>query len=115
MDPIYAVIASGQTVSGNVDLRKRQLVAITVPVINSGDLALQGNYDTTSANFFRLLDVRGQQGSGDLRFPTAAGSRMVVWPSMLPSPTYARVETVMSATSAQTDNRTFVLLTAPRK
>ena len=112
MDPIFAVIASGATVSGNVDLRQRQLQAIAVPVINSGDTAIQGNYDTTSANFVRVLDVRGQQGSGDLRFPTLAGSRMVLWPTMMPSPAYARVE-VIGIT--QTDNRTFVLLTTPRR
>ena len=112
MEPLYAVIASGFATSGNVDLRQRQIQAIAVPNINSGDVALQGNYNTTSANFFRLLDVRGQQGSGDLRFPTVTGSRMIMWPPGMPSPTYARVE-VIGIT--QTDNRTFVLLTTPRR
>lgn len=110
---LFTVIASGQTVSGDVDLRQFKLNAISVPVVSSGDLAVQGNVDTTSAAFTRLLDVRGQQGSGDLRFPIAAGSRMVIWPVGY-TPAYIRLETIMSTGSAQTDNRTFVLQTSRR-
>jgi len=111
MDPIYAVVASGFTVSGDIDLRKRTVVAISIPTINSGGVAIQGNYDTTSGRFYRLLDTRGQGGSGDLLFHTVTGSRMLPWPTTF-TPTYARVEVTGGA---QTDNRTFVLLTAPRR
>jgi hypothetical protein len=110
MQPIIAVVASGFAISGDIDLRQRHIVAISVPTINSGGVAVQGNYDTTSGRFFRLMDVRGQQGSGDLIFPTVTGSRMIMWPDM-PSPAFARVELI----GAQTDNRTFVLLTTPRR
>ncbi len=114
MEPIYAVVASGFSVSGDIDLRKRQLYAISVPTINSGGggIAVQGNFDTTSAKFVRMMDVRGQLGSGDLLFSTVLGSRMAPWPAGMPTPPYARVEITGGA---QVDSRTFVLLTTPRR
>lgn len=114
MGILYATVASGGTVTGDVDLRKALLTGIMVPVINSADLGVQGNVDTTSALFTRLLDVRGQLGSGDLRFFTQAGSRMVPWPEAVPQPAYVRFETIMATGSAQTDNRTLTLATRPR-
>jgi hypothetical protein len=114
MTPIYAVVASGFAVSGDIDLRQRQLYAISVPTINSGGggIAIQGNYDTTSARFVRMMDVRGQIGSGDLLFSTLVGSRMAPWPAGTATPPYARVEITGGA---QVDTRTFVLLTTPRR
>ena len=111
MQPITAVVASGFAVSGDIDLRQRSIIGISVPTINSGGVALQGNFNTTSGTFYRLMDTRGTQASGDLIFPTITGSRMVMWPAGMPSPSYARVELI----GAQTDNRTFVLLTTPRR
>lgn len=113
MQPIYAVINSGQLISGDVDLRQRALLGIVVPTISSGDLTIQGNTDTTSANFLRLLETRSP-GSGDLRMATGVGSRMVMLPGTFVSPPYVRLETVMATGSAQTDARTFTLLTRPR-
>ena len=114
MQPLYAVISSGQRISGNIDLTQRALLGISVPVVNSCDLALQGNVDTTSATFTRLLYGVYAPGSSDLRFLTQAGSRMVMLPDNLPMPPYARLETVMATGSAQTDARTFTLITRPR-
>ena len=114
MQPLYAVINCGYEVSGDVDLRVRALLFVSVPVISSGDLAIQGNVDTTSANFTRLLYGLYAPGSGDLRFPTQAGSRMVMFPANFSTPAYVRLETVMNTGSAQTDTRTFTLLTRPR-
>lgn len=113
MLPIYAVINSGQRVSGDIDLTQKSLLGISVPTISSGDLVIQGGVDTTSANFFRLLDVRAAAG-GDLRFPTGVGSRMVMLPKDFTSPPYIRLEAVMATGSSQTDTRTFTLFTTPR-
>ena len=113
MQPLYAVINSGQTVSGDVDLTQRRLFGIAVPTINSGELTLQGNSDTTSANFLRLLETRTVT-SGDLRFPTGLGSRMIMLPDGFPTPAYVRLETMMAAGSFQADARTLTLFTYPR-
>lgn len=109
---LYAVIASGQAVSPNIDLTKRVITAIFAPTINSCDLAIQGNFDQTSAGFVRMLDARVV--SGDLRIPTFIGSRMVAIPEGTYFPPYARLETVMATGSFQTDNRTFTIMTKPR-
>lgn len=113
MLPLYAVVNSGYTISGDIDLRQQALLGITVPSITSADLVIQGNVNTTSANFLRLLDVRAAAG-GDLRFPTGIGSRMVMLPADFTTPPYIRIETVTAAGSLQADARTFTLLTRPR-
>src|SRR5438552_3136539 len=110
MQPIlYTLVASGQSVSGTVDLRQNTLIGIMVPTVVSGDLTLQGNVDPTSSTFMRMLDFRGQ--SGDLRFATGPGSRMILWPENIPTPSFARLETLVP----QTNPATFVLLTQPRR
>jgi hypothetical protein len=105
---IYTAIASGSQVSSDVDLSfGSRLWAIAVPSITSGDLLPQGALDTTSAGYRRILDTRGQ-GSGDLRFATGPGSRMVMWPSDVPTPPKMRLET--SVVQALTNVATFALL-----
>ena len=110
----FAVIASGYLVSGDVDLRQRRLEAVFVPtLLASGTLAVQGNVDTTSANFFRMLEARAA-GSGDMQFAVGVGSRMLPWPAGVPQPAYARFEILTAAGSIQHDNRTLTLITRPR-
>ena len=110
----YSVIRSGFVVSGDVDLRQRQLEAIFVPtLLASGALAVQGNYDSTSGFFVRALDPRAV-GSADLLFAVGVGSRWVPWPANVPQPAYARFEMVCAAGSLQHDNRTLTLVTRPR-
>ena len=110
----FATIASGFNVSGDVDLRQRRLDAIFVPTMGgSGDLAVQGGVDTTSANFYRLLDTRAIT-SADLRFAVGVGSRMIPWPPGLPQPAYARFEMITTVGSVQTQARTLTLVTRPR-
>lgn len=87
---INVVIASGQSVSPDIDLRAGRIVSISVP-LSSGDMLFQGNVDSSSSGYARLLDTR-LPGSGDLRFATNAGSRMIMWPQMLPTPPYGRIE-----------------------
>ena len=110
----YAVIRSGFLISGDVDLRQRTLEAIFVPtLLASGALAIQGNVDTTSAAFTRMLDARAPY-SGDLLFAVGIGSRYVAWSRDWPTPAYARFEMVCAAGSLQHDNRTLTLVTRPR-
>ena len=113
MQQLYAVINSGFAVSGDIDLTQRRLFGVAVPVITSGDLAIQGNIDTTSATFYRLLETRSP-GSGDLRFATGPGSRMVLLPEDIPTPAYIRLELITTVGSPQADTRTLTLLTRPR-
>lgn len=115
MPPIeYAVIASGGNVSGDVNLTQRVIEALFIPtMLASGDLGVQGNYDTTSANFYRMLDPRAPN-SIDLRFGMGVGSRMLPWPREVVQPAYARFEVITAAGSNQHDNRTLVLVTRAR-
>ena len=106
---IYTVIASGFNVSGDIDLTQHRLAGVQIPVINSADLGFRGSFDPTSALFTRLVD-----SSGDLRLATYAGSRSVAGPYQLAPFAFARLETVMSPGSAQTDTRTFALMLTPR-
>jgi len=115
MTPIFATINSGFTVSADVDLRRRIAVGIFTPVIDSAQLALQGNFDQTSANFVRLTEPRFP-GSLELRIPVGGGSLMALYPmdQGIYSPAWLRIETLMPAGSLQTDNRTLTLWTIPR-
>lgn len=88
---ITLTIPLSGSISDDGDLRGGKIVAISVPTINSGDLLVQGGLDTTSASFFRLL--ASPPNSGDLRFATGLGSRMVVWPYSIQNPSYIRLET----------------------
>jgi len=83
------------TVSDDGDLRGGKLVAISIPVITSGDLFVQGGFDATSASFVRLINpgLSNQTSGGDLRFATGLGSRMVVWSDTFQTPSYIRLET----------------------
>ena len=90
----YTTIAQSAAVSGTVDLTQAQrLLAILVPGVTSGDLLLQGATDTTSASFQRLLETR-TPGSGDMRFATGTGSRMIPIPFISGIP-YVRFETAV--------------------
>jgi hypothetical protein len=105
---LYTTIPSGEAVSGAIDLNQfAGLKAIQVPVITSGDLLVQGAFDTVSASFTRLLNPT-LPGSGPLRWCTLAGSLMLPFPTDFSLPPYVRLETA----NAQTDVRTFTLLAA---
>ena len=111
MPPIeFVTILSGANVSGNIDLTKRVIDAIFAPVtLVSGDLAVQGNYDTTSAGFLRMVGA-----SGDLCFSVGVGSRMVPWPTTVRQPAYARFEMLTATGSFQIDTKTFTMVTRAR-
>jgi hypothetical protein len=116
MQPLYAVVGSGFTVSGDIDLRQKILVALACPVVDSCQLAFQGNFDQTSANFMRVHDPRFA-GSADMRFQVGAGSMFVCYPRNqgVATPAWMRLETIMGGVgSAQTSPRTLTLLTVPR-
>lgn len=110
MPTLFAIVASGFAVSGDIDLRKHILEAIAVPTITSADLLVQAGFDTTSALFTRVLEPHGAVASGDLRMATGLGSRTVSYPRDAFTPPYMRLETAVT----QTDNRTLSLLTRAR-
>jgi len=87
------------TVSDDGDLRGGYITAIAVPTLTSGDLLIHGGFDTTSASFTRLLQA--PPNSGDLRFTTGVGSRMVLWPDSLRSPSFIRLETGVAQAAAR--------------
>ena len=98
---LTATIPLSGSVSDDVDLRGGNIIAIAVPTITSGDLLIQGGFDTTSASFVRLLQPGTTPLSGDLRFATGLGSRMVIWPDSFPSPSYVRLETAVPQAAAR--------------
>ena len=110
---IFTVVASGFTVGSDVDLRTKQLRAIFAPALNNADLGIQGCIDGTSAGYVRMLETR--VASGDLKFGVGSGARVVPFlMDTMVTPPYIKLETIMAIGSAQTDNRTFTLLTRPR-
>jgi hypothetical protein len=105
---VFAIINSGQSVSGDIDLSKaKQVAGVFVPTITSGDLLARGNFDTVSAGFYRMQ--KPQPYTGDLRWATGVGSVYVTWPLNEQSPPFLRLETSV----AQADTRTLVLITKP--
>lgn len=91
---LSTVIASGSSVSSDLNLTGGSLRVIQVPGITSGDLLFQGSFNTTSGSFSRLrLPVLNTPVSGDLRVATGPGSCMILWPDDLPTPNYMRLET----------------------
>lgn len=107
---LFALVNSGATVSGDIDLRKHVAEAIFATVMTSGDLLVQGSFDTTSANFVRLLEPHGAVASGDLRIPFGVGSRFATFPRDSFTPPYMRLETSV----AQTSPASFAILARPR-
>lgn len=116
----FTTISSGQKVSGNIDLTKGPPLNVIFPVLTapeSGNFFLQGNFDTTSAGFVRMIDLRGASATvGDfLTLPPGAGvasgssvgSRMFPLPNDICFPSYGRLE----AAVAVADVRTFTILT----
>jgi len=102
---IFAVVNSGQAVSGNCDLSKHRLIAIAIPGgVTSSDLLVQGSFDPSSASFTRIAahPLVTLQGSGDLRIPTGPGSKMVLWPDGVRLPMYTRLETGVVLTNPAT-------------
>lgn len=105
---LFTTIPSGYAVSSPVDLNQfTGLKSVFVPTIDSGDMLIQGSFDTTSANFVRLL-APTFPGSAFMRFCTLVGSLMLSVPQDYSFPPYVRLETI----NAQTNTRSFTLLAA---
>jgi len=110
MPVIFTTVASGYPVSGDVDLRRHALYAVSVPGIDSADMVVHGAYptptaDVSSADFQRILNY--PPNSGDMSFATGPGSRMVLWDLTNPTLPYMR----FGFTVDQTDTRTLMILT----
>ncbi len=100
---ITLTIPLSGSISDDGDLRGGKIQAISVPTITSGDLLVQGGFDTTSASFLRLINpgLSNQTSGGDLRFATGPGSRMVVWPDSFQNPSFVRLETSVPQAAAR--------------
>lgn len=110
MRQLFAVIQSGEAVSGTVDVKQiAGIRAIHCPGLTSGDLLVQGALDSSSGSFARFRETR-QPGSGDLRHAVGVGSCFLADPlgRVVPAP-YLRLESAV----AQTDTRTFTILVRP--
>lgn len=95
----HAVVASGDTLSGIVDVRNAAMLAISVPTsIVSGNMFVQAAFNTTSANFHRL---QNEAGSGDLLLAAGAGAKMFGVPLAAPV-RFCRAQLSNAQTSPQT-------------
>lgn len=111
MPALAVTVALSGSISGDVDVRQGMPYAIWCPTITSGDLLLQGNYDTTSANFVRMQAnaFYGAAVSGDLRLAAGPGSCMLILSKDVQFPPYLRIETAVKQAAA----RSFQLLYRP--
>lgn len=99
---VYATIAQSASVSGDIAVTGADLFGLWCPIITSAAMFLQGNFDTTSANFVRLTNPAG---SGDWTFGVGPGSRAItLQDAAFPFP-YLRVEVGV----AQADVRTIAV------
>lgn len=99
----HFTINSGDQVSETVRLDNVTDVTLWVPTVDSCQLFLQGAWDTTSANFVRLMT---DQGSQDFVLQTGPGSLAAILTTIVAPLPALRVETSV----AQTDNRTLTLI-----
>lgn len=99
---LYTTIASGSTHSGDVSLKDALFATAFFPVVTSADWYIKGSFNTTSANFVRLLDVTG---GGYYKPLVDAGSRCVPLHDVVGATPYFRFE----CSTAQTDTRTITI------
>lgn len=101
-ETIFATIAQSASVSGDIAVTGADLFGLWCPIVTSAAMYLQGNFDTTSANFVRLTNPAG---SGDWIFAAGPGSRAItLQDAAFPFP-YLRVE----VGTPQADIRTVAL------
>lgn len=106
MGILFTVIASGSALTDAVDLSHCHLCTVFVPGIDSADLLVQANFDPRSAGFARVQNA--PPAGDDVRFPTATGSKVLLWPGEPPLLPFLKLET----SAPQADTRTFTLLTS---
>lgn len=100
----YAVVNSGQTLSGYVPIAGARALAVSVPAITSCGLYLQGAIaGVNSADFGRILKA---DGTGDFLAAVAAGNRGCRITDIAAAFRYLRFETSV----AQTDVRTIAVV-----
>ena len=99
---LFAQVASGDTVTGDIALIGARLVGLFVPTVDSCQMFLQGNHGQNSAEYVR---VQNPAGSGDFTVEIGPGSKAISLTDPLAPFPRARVE----LTVAQTDTRTFAL------
>ena len=110
--PVFTVVDSGQTVSEATHAGNGRLQSIWAPVVDSCQIFVRASFDSTSANFVRVIDTNiidtGSNKGYDnpLRWDIAAGSEALILEQSIEGLPFIKIETSV----AQTDVRTFVLL-----
>lgn len=99
----YGVILSGSTVSDDIGIVRAALVGLLAPTITSGQLFIQGNFNTTSAGFVR---IGKKDGTGDFAWSLGVGSNALNVTEEVAPFSQLRLETSV----AQTDTRTFTII-----
>lgn len=87
------------TLSGDIDLSNaREIVGIKFPVVNSGNVFVQGAFNTTSATFTRVQNTN--VGSGDLNLIVEGGSKSVQVSDLRAWP-FIRIETSIAQSAVR--------------
>lgn len=100
---LYAVINSGQNVSGTVDISQFAAPSnVQFPVLTaaeSGDFFLKGSFD--NSQFMRMMESR-QVTSGFFRMPVGIGSMMFPMPTAFAYPPYIQFEAATAVAAPRT-------------
>jgi len=99
-------IASGGTETAAFVVAKASHASIWCPVVNSGNWFLKASFNTTSANYLRIQNATG---SGNYAFLVEAGSKVFPLDDLITAHVNLKIET----DTAQTDTRSFVVVTKP--
>ena len=101
---LFAEVASGDTLSGDIALIGAKMIGLLVPAVDSCQLFMQGNYSAKSGSglYGRALNPAG---SGDFTAEITVGSKAISLTDPLAPFPFARIELSV----AQTDTRTFAL------
>ena len=86
----HVTIAQSASVSGDIVLKGARAMGLSIPVLApSCQLFMQGNFNSTSANFMRVMDTNG---AGQFSIDAGLGSISAVVHDALFPFTHARVE-----------------------
>jgi len=97
LQTIFTVIASGDTHSPEVDLKRAQIFGLWVPtMVPSAAMFVKGSFNQTSANFTR---VQNPAGSGDWTFAAGPGSKCVTLEQAVTPFPFIKIETAVAVTT----------------
>ena len=95
----YAIIASGDTLSGVISTIGAKTVGFFVSIPTSCAAYIQASYDVTSANAKRITGVTAGIGSGDFTWAVSSGSKALDISGVAAAFPYLRLETSVAMTA----------------